>query len=147
MLLKDCGRTDGHTDDDDGWWVITKALTLSLQLRWANKLIYGYDQKTWHLTACKFSFSLSFLNWIKNETIFHHISKLMLANINLPGNLYFLRNMEPLWSNQHRPRSDYRIYPRYWDTLSTNHTSPIIWNSPYYYLLMCLKYCCMYGKV
>ena len=26
MLFKDCGRTDGHTDDDDDRrWVITKA--------------------------------------------------------------------------------------------------------------------------
>ena len=26
------------------------------------------------------------------------------------------------------------------------HTCPKIWNSPFYSLLMCLKYCCMYGK-
>ena len=40
MLFKDCGRTDGHTDDDnnddydnDGRWVITKAhLELSAQV-------------------------------------------------------------------------------------------------------------------
>ena len=35
----------------------------------------------WHLTACKISVSLSFLNWIKNETIFYHISELMLATL------------------------------------------------------------------
>ena len=28
----------------------------------------------------------------------------------------------------------------------TYHTCPKIWNSQFYYLLMCLKYCCMYGK-
>ena len=32
-------------------------------------------------TACKISFSLSFLNWIKNEMIFYHISELMLATL------------------------------------------------------------------
>ena len=41
---------------------------------------------------------------------------------------------------------EYRIYPKYCDTLSTYHTCPKSWNSPFYYLLMCLKYCCMYGK-
>ena len=37
---------------------------------------------------------------------------------------------------------------KYWDTLSTYHTCPKIWNNPFYYFLMCLKYCCtcMYGK-
>ena len=35
----------------------------------------------WHLTACKFSVSLSFLNWIKNEMIFYRISELMLATL------------------------------------------------------------------
>ena len=35
----------------------------------------------WHLTVCKISVSLSFLNWIKNEMIFYHISELMLANL------------------------------------------------------------------
>ena len=40
MLFKDCGRTDGHTDDDDdddddGRWVITKA---HLDLRWAKNV-------------------------------------------------------------------------------------------------------------
>ena len=34
----------------------------------------------------------------------------------------------------------YSIYRKYWDTLSTYHTSPKIWNSPYYSLLMHLKY-------
>ena len=55
------------------------------------------------------------------------------------------------------------IYLKYLDTLSPfstlftlnigtpyllNHTCPKIWNtcSPFYYLLMCLKYCCMYDK-
>ena len=38
------------------------------------------------------------------------------------------------------------IYPKYWDTLSTYHTCHEDWNSPFYYLLMCLKCCCMYGK-
>ena len=33
-----------------------------------------------------------------------------------------------------------------WDTLSTYHTCPKIWNNLFYYLSMCLKYCCMYGK-
>ena len=35
----------------------------------------------WHLTACKISDSLSFLNWIKNEVIFYRISELMLATL------------------------------------------------------------------
>ena len=35
----------------------------------------------WHLTACKFSVSFSFLNWIKNEMIFYRIPELMLATI------------------------------------------------------------------
>ena len=40
----------------------------------------------------------------------------------------------------------YRIYPKDLDTLSSYHTCPKIWNIPFYYLLMCLKYCCMYVK-
>ena len=40
----------------------------------------------------------------------------------------------------------YHNGPQYWDTLSTKHTCPKVWNSPFYYLLMCLKHCCMYGK-
>ena len=35
----------------------------------------------WHLTACKISVSLSFLNWIKIEMIFCRISELMLAKL------------------------------------------------------------------
>ena len=35
----------------------------------------------WHLTACKISVSLSYLNWIKNEMIFYHISELMLPTL------------------------------------------------------------------
>ena len=35
----------------------------------------------WHLTACKISVSLWFLNWIKNEMIFYHTSELMLATL------------------------------------------------------------------
>ena len=37
------------------------------------------------------------------------------------------------------PISMHHIYPKYWDTLSTYHTCPKIWNSPFYYLLY-LKY-------
>ena len=33
----------------------------------------------WHLTACKNSGSLAFLNLVKNEMTFYHISELMLA--------------------------------------------------------------------
>ena len=43
-------------------------------------------------------------------------------------------------------RLHYHIYFKYWDTLSTYHTCLKIGNSPSYHLLMCLKYCCMYGK-
>ena len=35
----------------------------------------------WHLTACKISVSLSFLNWAKNEMIFYRISEFMLATL------------------------------------------------------------------
>ena len=42
--------------------------------------------------------------------------------------------------------TEYGIYPKYWSTLSTYHTCPESLNSPFYYLLMCLKCCCMYGK-
>ena len=40
------------------------------------------------------------------------------------------------------------LYPKYsvLGHLSTYHTSPKIWNSLFYYLFMCLKYCWMYGK-
>ena len=41
---------------------------------------------------------------------------------------------------------DYRIYPKYWDTLTPYHTCLKIWNSLFNYPLMCLKYCGMYGK-
>ena len=42
-------------------------------------LAIKYYHKMWHLTPCKISASLSFLNWIKNEMIFIIISELMLA--------------------------------------------------------------------
>ena len=32
-------------------------------------------------------------------------------------------------------------YPKYWDNTSPFHTYSKIWNVPFYYLLMCLKYC------
>ena len=35
----------------------------------------------WHLKACKISFSLSFLNWVKNEMIFYRIAELMLPTL------------------------------------------------------------------
>ena len=40
----------------------------------------------WHLTACKISVGLSFLNWVKNEMLFfffffYQISELMLATL------------------------------------------------------------------
>ena len=41
---------------------------------------------------------------------------------------------------------NYCIYLTYWDTLSTYHNYPQIWNTPFYYLLMCLNYCCMYDR-
>ena len=31
--------------------------------------MYEYNHKMWHLTACKISVSLSFLNWVKNEML------------------------------------------------------------------------------
>ena len=40
----------------------------------------------------------------------------------------------------------YHIFPKYWDTLNTYHACPKIWKSPFYYLLMFLKYCLMIGK-
>ena len=40
---------------------------------------------------------------------------------------------------------NYCIYPKYWYNLYTYHTYPKILNSPLYYLVMCLKYCCMFG--
>ena len=39
----------------------------------------------WHLTACKISVSLLFLNWIKNGMIFYGFSELMLATL-IQGN-------------------------------------------------------------
>ena len=36
--------------------------------------------------------------------------------------------------------------PKDWDTLSVYRMCPKIWNSPFYCLVMCIKYCCMYGK-
>ena len=35
----------------------------------------------WHMTDCKISVSLPFLNWIKNEMIFDRIFELMLATL------------------------------------------------------------------
>ena len=36
--------------------------------------------------------------------------------------------------------------PNYWGTLSTYHTCPKIWNKSFYYVFICLKYCCINGK-
>ena len=36
------------------------------------------------------------------------------------------------------------MHPKYWDTLSNYH--PKVWTGPFYFLLMYLKYCCIYGK-
>ena len=35
----------------------------------------------WHLTACKISVGLSFLNWIKNEMICYHVSELIMPMV------------------------------------------------------------------
>ena len=37
-----------------------------------------------------------------------------------------------------------RRYPRYWDTLTI---LDLKFDSPFYHLLMCLKYCCMYANI
>ena len=51
------------------------------------------------------------------------------------------------WVNHTPDRwTAYCIYPKYWDTLSSYHTYSKIWKSLFYYLLIVLKYCCMYGK-
>ena len=42
---------------------------------------YSCNNRMWHLTACKISVSFSFLNWIKYEMIFCHISELMLPTL------------------------------------------------------------------
>ena len=47
---------------------------------------------------------------------------------------------------QQNLKSRYPTDAKYLDTLSTYHTCPKIWNGPFYHLLTCLKYCCMYGK-
>ena len=44
------------------------------------------------------------------------------------------------------PKYYNRISPQYWDSLSTYHICPKIWNSSFYYLLMCQNDCSMYGK-
>ena len=38
----------------------------------------------WHLTAYKISVSLLFLDWIKNEMIFYHISELIQFSLKTP---------------------------------------------------------------
>ena len=40
----------------------------------------------------------------------------------------------------------YRIYSKYWVTLSIYRICAKVWNSPFFCFLMCLKCCCMYGK-
>ena len=40
----------------------------------------------------------------------------------------------------------HRILSKYWDILSSYHTCPKIWNSLFYYPLICLKWCWMGGK-
>ena len=50
-----------------------------------NKLIYVINtrdiyviHKMWHLTACKISVGLSFLNWIKNDMTFYRVPESLL---------------------------------------------------------------------
>ena len=65
---------------------------------------------------------------------------------------FFLYLHENIWHGysidwpQWGQSSEYPIYPKCWDTLSSYNTGLKIWNSPFYYCLMCLKYYCMYGK-
>ena len=40
----------------------------------------------------------------------------------------------------------YPLLSRPMDTLSAYHICPKIWNSLFYFILMCLNCCCMYGK-
>ena len=49
----------------------------------------------WLLTACKISVSLWFLNWIKNEMIFYHISEQLLSYRKL--NAFFLPLLSWSW--------------------------------------------------
>ena len=78
-------------------WILHGALkAISQKLtfyypRLFNKLIYGiiiiiklftacidYLQ---HVTPCKISISVSYLNWVKNEMIFYYISELILPTL------------------------------------------------------------------
>ena len=54
--------------------------------------------------------------------------------------------LRSIFLDEHVKRPIYRIYTKYWDALSTYYTGFKFLNSPFYYLLMCLKYCCKYGK-
>ena len=45
-----------------------------------------------------------------------------------------------------RSKTVLSIYPKYLDTLTIYHTCTKFWRSLFYYLLMCLKYFCIYGK-
>ena len=40
----------------------------------------------------------------------------------------------------------YGYNPKYWDTLTPYHTCPKIWNSLFYFLLVCVRKCWMGGK-
>ena len=88
------------------------------------------------------------------------------ASIECPQNMFFWRNerknfLDNPFSWSYVPVGRHKMYfgakittnnlwilyfPKYWDILSTYHTCPKIWTSSFYYLLMCLEYCCMYGK-
>ena len=63
------------------------------------------------------------------------------SSLGTPGIKYVFWSYSPYSHLALEYPDKYHIYPKYRDTLSTYHTCPKIWNSSFYYLLMCLKYC------
>ena len=70
----------------------------------------------------------------------------------MTGDIYIFFFLFWKWAHwwRHRHRLDRFRFQNFkspdWDPLSTYHTSSKICNSPFYYLFMCLKYCCIYCK-
>ena len=93
-------------------------------------------------------------HWVVTCTCWNHLGKMIPISTD---NIYMCIHIRTqtgnsifsLWNMQNPVNTaltTHRIFSKYWDILSTYHTCPTIWNIPFYYLLMCLKYCCMYGK-
>ena len=82
--------------------------------------------------------------WFTLHVNSHFLWKIIMKIFRMSSATILPVHQNLVFSEQIQQVTNNSIYSKYWDTLSTYYTCPKIWNSQFYYLLMCLKYWCIY---